>query len=243
MNRLTPEFDVIRDAVALACRAPSLHNSQPWRWIADGPTLHLFADASRLMFAADPQGRQITLSGGAALDHPIVAMSAAGWETTVARCPDPYKPFHLATMDFRPATDDASDASDVGPVRADAIVRRRTDRRPCGPPGDSARFEVLLRQALIPYHVMCDVVLDDARPRLAEACRLTEQVRDNDPSYEAELTWWTSPFNTHERVLQSSLVSAADTARVDVARTIFPQRSPRPNAGCCWNPLLDGQHD
>ena len=103
MKELTPEFDVIRDAVALACRAPSLHNSQPWRWIADGPTLHLFADPTRLMFAADPQGREITLSCGAALDHLIVAMSAAGWETTVARFPDPYEPFHVATIDFRPA--------------------------------------------------------------------------------------------------------------------------------------------
>ena len=27
---------VIRDAVWLACRAPSLHNSQPWRWVAEG---------------------------------------------------------------------------------------------------------------------------------------------------------------------------------------------------------------
>ena len=27
--------DVIKDAVLLACRAPSLHNSQPWRWVAD----------------------------------------------------------------------------------------------------------------------------------------------------------------------------------------------------------------
>ena len=220
MKRLTPEFDVARNAVALACRAPSLHNSQPWRWIADGPTLHLFADASRLMFAADPQGREITLSCGAALDHPIVAMSAAGWETTVARCPDPYKPFHLATMDFRPATDEASGVG-RGARRRDRAAPH--DRRPVGPPGDSARFEVLLRQALIPYHVMCDVVLDDARPRLAEASRLTEQIRDNDPSYEVELTWWTSPFITHEGVLQSSLASAANTARVDVARH-FPQR-------------------
>jgi nitroreductase len=215
MTMLTPEFDVIRDAVGLACRAPSLHNSQPWRWIAGGPALHLFADAGRLMSVADPQGREITLSCGAVLDHFVVAMSAAGWETTVTRFPDPDKPHHLATIAFRPAPDDAKDARQV---RADAILRRRTDRRPFGPPGDWARFEVLLRQALIPYHVMCDVVLDDARPRLAEASRLTQQVRENDPSYQAELQWWTPPFAANEGIPDSALVSAAEAARVDVAR-------------------------
>jgi nitroreductase len=214
MTELKPKLDVIRNAVALACRAPSLHNSQPWRWIADGPTLHLFADTARLMFSADPQGREITLSCGAALDHLIVAMSAAGWETTVARFPDPYDPLHLATMDFRPAADD----SRVGPVRADAIMRRRTDRRPFGPPDNWVRFEAQLRQALIPYHVMCDVVLDDARARLAEASRLTEQIRAGDPAYESELRWWTPSFATNEGVPQSSLVSATEAAHVDVSR-------------------------
>jgi nitroreductase len=218
MTTLAPELDIIRDAVGLACRAPSLHNSQPWRWVAEGPTLHLFADTGRLMSAADPQGREITLSCGAVLDHFVVAMSAAGWDTSVTRFPDPYKPLHLATIGFRPAPDDAKDARRL---RADAIVRRRTDRRPFGPPGDWARLEVLLRQAVIPYHVMCDVVLDDARRRLAEASRLTEQIRETDPSYEAELQWWTSPFVADEGVPQSALVSAAEAAQVDVARD-FP---------------------
>src|SRR5690242_12214281 len=96
MTMQTPGFDVIRHAVGLACRAPSLHNSQPWRWITDGTTLDLFADAGRLIPAADPQGREITLSCGAALDHLILAMSVAGWNTNVQRIPDQYTPYHLA---------------------------------------------------------------------------------------------------------------------------------------------------
>ena len=39
-----PDSRVIRDAVALACRAPSLHNTQPWRWVAKGASLQLWAD-------------------------------------------------------------------------------------------------------------------------------------------------------------------------------------------------------
>src|SRR6478752_3073104 len=143
MTMQTPGIKVIRDAVELACRAPSVHNSQPWRWVVDGSTLHLFADVGRLMSAADPLGREIILSCGAALDHLIAAMAASGWHTAVRRFPDQYEPFHAAAMDFRPAT---SGINAVGMVRVDAIRRRRTDRRPFGPPDDWQRFEIALRQ-------------------------------------------------------------------------------------------------
>ena len=73
-----PDRKVILDAVTLACRAPSLHNSQPWRSIADG-TLHLFADRQRLVPATDSSGREMILSCGAVLDHLRVAIAAAGW--------------------------------------------------------------------------------------------------------------------------------------------------------------------
>jgi hypothetical protein len=50
MTRTMPDRKVILDTVTLACRAPSLHNSQPWRWkVADGAALHLFADRKRLV--------------------------------------------------------------------------------------------------------------------------------------------------------------------------------------------------
>jgi nitroreductase len=225
MTSTTPQSNTIRDAVALACLAPSLHNSQPWRWVAEGRRLHLHADTERLMSAADPMGREIILSCGAALDHLVVAMSAAGWETSVTRFPDPYEPFHLAAIEFQENPDRTDD---IWRARAEAIPRRRTDRRPFDRPEDWAPFEVLLRERLIPYHVMCDVVLDDARPRLAEASRLTEEIRANDPSYEAEMLWWTSPFIAHEGVPQSSLVSASETANVDVARSFPTAQGRRP---------------
>ncbi len=72
----SPDCAVIRDAVMLACRAPSLHNSQPWRWVAEGATLQLWADLCRAMTATDHTGRELTLSCGAALDHLRVAMAA-----------------------------------------------------------------------------------------------------------------------------------------------------------------------
>src|SRR6201997_710974 len=126
----TPEPEVIRDAVLLASRAPSLHNSQPWRWVVEGAKMHLWADPRRMMPATDRAGRELTLSCGAILDHLRVAMAAAGWDTAVERFPDPHDPDHLATLSF--ISKEA--VTDADRQRADAILRRRTDRLPFDEP-------------------------------------------------------------------------------------------------------------
>jgi len=93
-----PGEDDIRNAVMLACRAPSLHNTRPWRWSFDGAGLHLFADRMRVVLSTDSTGREVLLSCGAVLDHLRVAMAAAGWDTTVERFPDPHDPDHVAVL-------------------------------------------------------------------------------------------------------------------------------------------------
>ena len=70
--------EVISDAVRLACRAPSLHNSQPWSLAIEGDTVSIFADADRVVRAADSSGREALLACGALLDHFRVAVAAAG---------------------------------------------------------------------------------------------------------------------------------------------------------------------
>src|SRR6476646_2331232 len=84
-----PAPETVRDAVALACRAPSLHNTQPWKWVFDGVVLHLYSDPARLLPEADPFGRQLLLSCGAVLDHLKVALAVQGWRAYVVRFPDP----------------------------------------------------------------------------------------------------------------------------------------------------------
>jgi len=94
--------DILRAAVQLACRAPSLHNSQPWQWVAEGSGLHLYVDHSRALPSTDKSGREAYISCGAALDHLCVAMAAAGWASNVDRFPDPHYLDHLASLDFSP---------------------------------------------------------------------------------------------------------------------------------------------
>jgi len=221
MTRTEPAEDVIRNAVTLACRAPSLHNSQPWRWTLCGSELHLFADRTRVILSTDSTGREVLLSCGAVLDHLRVAMSAAGWDTIVERFPDPHDPDHVAALKFTPA----ATVTDVQRDRANAILMRRTDRLPFEAPPEWPSMESRIRLTVIPHHVMTDIVLDRDRPILAEASRLTEQLRSNDPSYQSELGWWTSPFALSDGVPKTALVSKTEADRVDVART-FPPATP-----------------
>jgi hypothetical protein len=211
------DTDVLRTAVQLACRAPSLHNSQPWQWVAEGAGLHLYLDRSRILYSADKSGREALISCGAVLDHLRVAMAAAGWTANVARFPDPNNLDHLASLVFSPM----SLVTDGDRRRADAILHRRTDRLPFAEPSNWESVEPVLRNAVDDATVHLDVIADELRPELARASQLTESLRLYDSSYHTELDWWTGHFENSDGIPRSSLVSAAESDEVDVGRP-FP---------------------
>jgi hypothetical protein len=217
MPATTVDTEVIRDAVRLACRAPSLHNSQPWRWVVEGATVSLFADPGRVVRATDSSGREVLIACGAILDHFRVAMAAAGFATHVERFPNPNNRLHVASIDFTPM----DFVTDGHRQRANAILLRRTDRLPFAAPADWDSFEAELRDIGMSNDVRLDVVPDDLRPQLAEASALTESLRLYDSSYHAELDWWTAPFEAFEGIPHSALVSAAESDRVEIGR-VFP---------------------
>ncbi len=217
MTQTVVDTNVIKGAVELACRAPSLHNSQPWRWVAGPRGVDLFADPERIVTSIDGSGRQAVISCGAALDHFRVAMAAAGWETEVDRFPNPINPDHLASVDFGPADYVAAARRD----RAAAIPRRRTDRRPFRAPKDWASFEPLLRSAFDADLATLDVLGEEARPRLLEASRLTEALRRYDDVYHEELGWWTAPSRHADGIPEGALPSTAQGHAVELNRR-FP---------------------
>lgn len=212
-SAITPE--VLTALVQLACRAPSVHNSQPWRMTATNGVLRLFAEPHRVPHATDHSGREALISCGALLDHLRAAAAAAGWHADVARFPNPNDLNHLATCEFRRR--EAVTAADHS--RADAILQRRTDRLPFTAPSNWPAFEKVLRTAIDPDDATLDVLDEAARPQLADASRLTEALRRDDASYHAELAWWTGLFETADGVPYSAL--PADRTEVSVARD-FP---------------------
>jgi len=103
IGQTAPPRDTLHAALSVACRAPSLHNSQPWRWQLAAHAVHLRADPARMLLATDPTGRQLVISCGAALKHARVAFAALGWHTVIRRLPDPTDPDHLASIEFEPS--------------------------------------------------------------------------------------------------------------------------------------------
>jgi hypothetical protein len=227
---------MVKKAVQLACRAPSVHNSQPWHWVFEGAVLDLFVDRRRWVHSADRSGREAIISCGAVLDHLRIAMVAAGWQAHIERFPNPNNRDHLASLEFSPL----EFVTDAQRKRTEAILQRRTDRLPLGRPTYWASFEPVLRSSVDESVAMLDVLSDDVRPQLVEASQLTEALRRDDASYHAELQWWTSPFALSEGVPPDALASASERQRVDVARD-FPARSRaerRADVAVDWSKVL-----
>lgn len=214
------DTQAIKAAVQLACRAPSLHNSQPWQWVVEGSTVMLFLDKDRILRGTDHTGREALFGCGAVLDHFRVAMAAAGWATNVDRLPNPNNRSHLASVDFSPM----EFVTDAHRTRADAILRRRTDRLPFAEPSDWKPLAARLQRAVTSGAVRLDVVDEGLRGELADASNLTESLRLYDSAYHSELTSWTGPFEVDDGVPHSSLVSASENDRVGIDRS-FPVNS------------------
>ncbi|MFF5233625.1 hypothetical protein [Dactylosporangium sp. NPDC000521] len=90
--------DVLYEAARVACLAPSIENSQPWRWRIRGNTLELHAVRSSQLTATDPEGRLMIVSCGAVLHHATVVLAALGAAATVERIDDPADPDLLARL-------------------------------------------------------------------------------------------------------------------------------------------------
>src|SRR5262249_32143871 len=163
----------------LACRAPSLHNSQPWRWRVEGEVVELHVDPDRAPRRTDLSGREALIGCGAALDHFRVAMAAAGWTANVERVPNPNNFLHLSSIDFSPM----DYVTDAHRQRANAILERRTDRLPFAAPPNWASIEAELTRAVDSTRVCLDVIADELRPELAEASQLAEVLRLYDSGY------------------------------------------------------------
>jgi hypothetical protein len=121
--------DAAEAAVDVAVRAPSIHNTQPWRWVFDGEALTLLADRSRQLRVADPSGHSLLISCGAAVLLTELGLRAAGWRVESVLFPDPDDKEVLAR--FRAVGRQEPDEEVHAQV--EAALRRQSDRRPFSP--------------------------------------------------------------------------------------------------------------
>jgi hypothetical protein len=92
------EEQLLEFVLRFAVRAPSGHNTQPWRFAISDDLLHLYADRSRRLPVVDPEDRALVISCGAALAHLTVALRHFGYAGDPTPFPDPADPDLLATV-------------------------------------------------------------------------------------------------------------------------------------------------
>ncbi|HUA42052.1 MAG TPA: hypothetical protein VMA32_10820 [Streptosporangiaceae bacterium] len=183
-----PTRQLVEEVLRAAIAAPSLYNSQPWRFeVGDaGATVRLSLDPARLLRVADPHARAAHIACGAALFNLRMAAAVGGSRVIVRVIPDSDKASLLAWIQLS------------GTHRAEvwerelcaAIPRRQTNRGPFNnrlvPPGVRAE----LAEAASAEGAILHFPGRDEAARLRRLAADAERDLLTNPDYRAELAHW-----------------------------------------------------
>jgi len=194
---------VVTSLLAAAVAAPSMHNTQPWRFRVRRytHTIELRADPARALPHSDPDGRAVHIACGAALFNLRLAAAVAGREPVVKLLPDPLQPVLLATVRL------------AGPYRAlpaeqelcAAITRRHTNRLPFSDrPVPPAVLAELVEAARVEGAIL-HVLDHDEAVRVLRLVQDAERDQLADPAYRAELATWAGGARDREGIPDSAL--------------------------------------
>ncbi len=176
--------------VAAAVWAPSVHNTQPWWFSADGQEISLYADAGRQLMVADPRGREMMISCGAALFTARLTLRSLGYVPETSVLPDPGRPLLVARMSWRRR----AAAAEFEQRLFSQVPLRRTHRGGFDPLPLSADLVAVLQAGAERDGAMLRVIDGEAgRAVLAAAVETAEQALRLDSTYVRELARWVSP--------------------------------------------------
>lgn len=192
--------------IAIAARAPSVHNTQPWRFrIAQG-TVELWGDPERKL-RIDPVGRQMLISCGAALFGLRLAVRSLGYQPMVEELPDESHPRLLA----RVVIGAAAPVTTLERRMLEAVPHRHTHRGPFADRPLPARLLARLQNDAVTEGATLAIV-DDGLPyeRLAWIVATAARRADLDPVARAEIRNWTrrEPGTARDGVPATALSAA-----------------------------------
>jgi nitroreductase len=198
--------EALTEAAALAGHAPSIHNTQPWRWRLSAHTLDLHLERGRILEVTDPESRLATLSCGAALHHARVSLAAQGLHAKVTRLPDPADADHLARLHV-----DARTMVDLRAARrAQTILVRHTDRRPVTGTPVTADDIAGITDAVTAEDTWLHHLHDDQLHGLASAADHAQRAEVTDPGWRDELAYWTGGTRTDGAGIPDAAIPAVD---------------------------------
>jgi hypothetical protein len=191
---MTPSAQVgqeaaLRRAAVRATLAPSVHNTQPWRFVIRKGVLEMHADWTRKLQVLDPSGRQLLISCGCALFNARVALAAAGYDATVDRSPDPTQTGAVAVVSL------PMQPVDSLPLRRlDAVIelRQSNRRRFADEPVPRDLVETLVAAAAAEDAQLIEIAKPEHRLATARLSQEADQEENANPAYRAELRAWTS---------------------------------------------------
>lgn len=186
----------IASMVAVAGRAPSIHNTQPWRFRATETGVELYADKARRLAQIDPTGREMLISCGAALFGLRLGLRKLGYVPDVELLPDASHPDLIAHV--RPAGV-ARISREESELLA-ALPHRHTHRGGFVPGEVSARLLAGLRLDAVAEQAELVVVSRPGQVReLAGLVLAAAHLQAASPEIAAELRDWVRPAGVFAR--------------------------------------------
>jgi nitroreductase len=185
-----PDAADLHRLVSAAVAAPSIHNTQPWRYRFDPDTVtvEVRAAADRVLPRTDPDGRALHISVGAAVFNLRIACEQQGRQPLVRLLPRADEPDLVATLDLAPAPG-RTPREDLDDLYG-AIWRRHSSRRPYAarPVPEQVRAE--LARAAAEEGALLHFPGRTETTRILQLTAMAEQDNNADPGRRGESHAW-----------------------------------------------------
>ena len=181
--------------ITMAARAPSVHNTQPWRFRVGEDAIELYADPRRKLHT-DPLGREMLISCGAALFGLRLAIRSLGYQPLVELLPDPARLRLLARVRLSAGTP----LSDTERRMLEAVPHRHTHRGPfADEPLPDGLLAALQHDALAEGATLALVEPAITCQQLADIVSAVSRRQDLDPVARAEVRRWSRAVGSTAR--------------------------------------------